>query len=71
MEFLRKAQELAAELTNEFDGEEIVFTAQVRRGDDWITLDLYRNSEAPHRIHAVLDFDTGGGVFLESPHTIH
>ena len=71
MEFMRKAQELAAELAREFHSDEMIFSAQMRRGDDWITLEIYRNSEDPHRLHAVMDFDTGGSVFLQSPQTIH
>jgi len=71
MEFMKQAQQLAAELTKEFNGEEIIFNAQVRRGDDWITLELYRNTEEPHRMHAVLDFDTGCSILLQTPQTIH
>jgi len=43
----------------------------MRRGEDWITLELYRNSEDPHRIHAVMDFNTGGNFLLQTPETLH
>jgi hypothetical protein len=71
MKFLTQAQQLAATLSQQFGCEEVIFNAQMRRGDDWITLELYRNSEEPHRLHAVMDFDTGGHFLLQSAHTIH
>ncbi|KXS47779.1 hypothetical protein [Marinobacter persicus] len=71
MEFMTKAQELAAELAREFGSEEMIFNAQMRRGDDWITLELYRNAEDPHRLHAVMDFDTGCNILLQTPKTVH
>jgi hypothetical protein len=71
MEFMRKAQELAAELSQQFGSEEMIFSAQMRRGDDWITLELYRNPDDPHRIHAVMDFDTGGNILFQAPQTVH
>jgi hypothetical protein len=71
MKFLTQAQQLAATLSQQFGCEEVIFNAQMRRGDDWITLELYRNSEEPHRLHAVMDFDTGGHLLLQTDHTIH
>ena len=47
MKFLTQAQQLAATLSQQFGCEEVIFNAQMRRGDDWITLELYRNSEDP------------------------
>ncbi len=71
MKFLTEAQRLAATLSQQFGCEEIIFNAQMRRGDDWITLELYRNSEEPDRLHAVMDFDTGAHFLLQTPRTLH
>ena len=56
MDFMRKTQNLAATLTKEFDCEEINLTVQMRRGEDWITLDLFQNSEEPNRFYATVDY---------------
>jgi len=71
MKFLTQAQQLAATLSQQFGCEEVIFNAQMRRGEDWITLELYRNSEDPHRIHAVMDFNTGGRFLQQTPETLH
>lgn len=71
MEFMKQAQQLAATLSKQFGCEEMNLTIQMRRGDDWITLDLYRNSEDPQRLHAVMDFDTGGHFLLQTDRTLH
>lgn len=71
MEFMTQAQKLAAALAEQFGCEEMVLNIQMRREDDWITLDLYRNSEEPHRFHAVMDFDTGGHFLLQTDRTLH
>jgi len=71
MDFMKQAQNLTAELADQFGSEEIIFNAQMRRGDDWITLELYRNEEDPQRLHAVMDFDTGGSILLQTARTIH
>ncbi|WP_417516487.1 hypothetical protein [Marinobacter sp.] len=46
-------------------------TVQMRRGDDWITADIYCNAGNPDRFYATMDFDTGGHVMLEAAQTIH
>ena len=71
MKFLTQAQQLAATLSQQFGCEEVIFNAQMRRGDDWITLELYQNSEDPHRLNAVMDFDTGGHFLLQTHNTPH
>lgn len=71
MKFLTQAQQLATTFSQQFGCEEVVFNAQMRRGDDWITLELYRNSEEPHRFHAVMDFDTGAHFLLQTSRTLH
>ncbi|MGO1463045.1 MAG: hypothetical protein ACTHYN_15340 [Marinobacter sp.] len=71
MKFMKQAQQLAAELSRQFGSDEIIFSAQMRQGDDWITLELYRNEEDPHRLHAVMDFDTGGNILLQTEKSPH
>lgn len=56
MDFMKKTQNLAATLTKEFNCEEINLTVQMRRGDDWITLDLFQNSEEPNKFYATVDY---------------
>lgn len=71
MEFMKQAQQLAAALSQQFGCEEMNLTVQMRRGDDWITVDMYRNAEDPGRLHATMDFDTGGHFLLQSSKTPH
>ncbi len=54
MDFMKKTQNLAATLTKEFNCEEINLTVQMRRGEDWITLDLFQNSEEPNKFYATV-----------------
>ncbi|MCK0164950.1 hypothetical protein [Marinobacter sp. S6332] len=66
MDFMKKTQNLAATLTKEFNCEEINLNVQMRRGEDWITLDLFQNSEEPNRFYATVDYSCSqqflGGV---------
>ncbi|MFL1404634.1 hypothetical protein ACJO2E_04715 [Marinobacter sp. M1N3S26] len=72
MEFMTQAQKLATALARQFGGcEEMHFTVQMRRGEDWITLDMYRNAEEPHRFYTTLDLDTGSHIQLDPSTTIH
>jgi hypothetical protein len=71
MDFMTQVQQLACALTLEFGSEEMHFNVQMRRGDDWITLDMYRNSEEPHRLHTTLDLQTGAHILLGPSTTTH
>lgn len=71
MEFVTHLEQLATALTRQFGCEEMNLTVQMRRGDGWITIDMYRNPENPGRFHATMDFDTGGHFQLETGETIH
>ena len=71
MEFVTHLEQLATALTRQFGCEEMNLTVQMRRGDDWITVDVYRNAENPDRFHATMDFDTGVPFLLETAQTIH
>ena len=71
MEFMTQAQQLASTLSRQFGCEEIHFTVQMRRGEDWITLDMYRNSEEPHRLHTTLNLQTGAHILLCPPTPTH
>ena len=70
MKFMKLAQQLAAELSKQFGSDETIFNPQMRRGDDWITLELYRNEEEPDRLHAIVNFDTCGNILLQTEKTL-
>lgn len=71
MDFMKKTQNLAATLTKEFNCEEINLTVQMRRGDDWITLDLFQNSEEPNKFYATLDYSASQQVQIGSGRILH
>lgn len=71
MEFVTHLEKLASALTRQFGCEEMNLTVQMRCGEDWISMDVYRNAENPERFHATMDFDTGGHFLLETAQTIH
>lgn len=59
MGFMTQAQQLANTLSRQFGFEEMHLIIQMRRGEDWITQGMYRNSEEPNRFHTTLSFNTG------------
>jgi len=71
MDFMKKTQNLAATLTKEFNCEEINLTVQMRRGEDWITLDLFQNSEEPNKFYATLDYSASQQVQIGSGRILH
>lgn len=71
MDFMKKTQNLAATLTKEFNCEEINLTVQMRRGEDWITLDLFQNSEEPNKFYATLDYSASPQFQLSSGKSVH
>ena len=71
MDFMKKTQNLAATLTKEFNCEEINLTVQMRRGDDWITLDLFQNSEEPYKFYATVDYSSSQHLQVGAGRTVH
>ncbi|SFR78421.1 hypothetical protein SAMN05216203_3027 [Marinobacter daqiaonensis] len=71
MDFMKKTQNLVATLTKEFNCEEINLTVQMRRGDDWITLDLFQNSEEPNKFYATVDYSSSQHLQVGAGRTVH
>ncbi|WP_431475247.1 hypothetical protein RVM24_08355 [Marinobacter sp. KM021] len=71
MDFMKKTQNLAATLTKEFNCEEINLTVQMRRGEDWITLDLFQNSEEPNKFYATVDHSSSQHLQVGADRTVH
>lgn len=71
MDFMKKTQNLAATLTKEFNCEEINLTVQMRRGEDWITLDLFQNSEEPNKFYATVDYSSSQQVQIGTGRILH
>lgn len=71
MDFMKKTQSLAATLTKEFNCEEINPTVQMRRGDDWITLDLFQNSEEPNKFYATVDYSSSQHLQVGAGRAVH
>ncbi|WP_288370854.1 hypothetical protein [uncultured Marinobacter sp.] len=71
MDFMEKTQNLAATLTKEFNCEEINLTVQMRRGEDWITLDLFQTSEEPNKFYATVDYSSSQHLQVGDGRTVH
>lgn len=71
MDFMKKTQNLAATLTKEFSCEEINLNVQMRRGEDWITLDLFQNSEEPNRFYATVDYSASQQIQISTDKILH
>jgi hypothetical protein len=71
MDFMKKTQNLAATLTKEFNCEEINLTIQMRRAEDWITLDLFQNSEEPNKFYATVDYSASQQPQISTDRTLH
>ncbi|KAE8543988.1 hypothetical protein [Marinobacter nauticus] len=71
MDFMKKTQNLAATLTKEFNCEEINLTVQMRRGEDWITLDLFQNSEEPNKFYATVDYSSSQHDAIGTGRVLH
>lgn len=59
MKSITEAKRLAAALASEFGGGDLHINVQMQRGESWINIDMYQNSDEPERLLATLDFDTG------------
>ncbi len=71
MDFMKMTQNLTATLTREFNCEEINLTVQMRRGEDWITLDLFQNSEEPNKFYATVDYSSSQHLQVGDGRTVH
>jgi hypothetical protein len=43
----------------------------MRWGEDWTTMEMYRNSEEPHRFYTTLNLDTGSQILVDPSTAIH
>ena len=71
MKSITQAKQLAAALASEFGAEDLHINVQMRRGENWVNLDMYQNSEEPERLLATLDFDTGSHILVDNAKTLH
>ncbi|MBL1271935.1 MAG: hypothetical protein COB25_005755 [Oceanospirillales bacterium] len=71
MDFMKKTQNLVAMLTKEFNCDEINVTVQMRREEDWITLDLFQNSEEPNKFYATVDYSSSQQFLGGESRTVH
>ena len=54
MKSITQAKQLAAALASEFGADDLHINVQMRRGENWVNLDMYQNSEEPERLLATL-----------------
>jgi hypothetical protein len=71
MKSIFEAKRLAAALAAEFGCGDLHINVQMERGEDWMNIDMYQNSEEPDRLLATLDFDTGSHLLMNSAKTLH
>ena len=71
MRSINQAKQLATALASEFGCEDLHINVQMRRGESWINMDMYQNSEEPERLLATLDFDTGSHILVDNAKTVH
>jgi hypothetical protein len=71
MKSMFEAKRLAAALAAEFGCGDLHINVQMERGEDWMNIDMYQNSEEPDRLLATLDFDTGSHLLMNSAKTLH
>ncbi len=71
MKSITEAKRLAAALATEFGCGDLHINVQMQRGEGWISIDMYQNSDEPERLLATLDFDTGSHLLLDSAKTLH
>jgi hypothetical protein len=71
MKSINQAKQLATALASEFGCGDLHINVQMQRGEDWISIDMYQNSEEPERLLATLDFNTGSHILVDSAKTLH
>ncbi|ERS86907.1 hypothetical protein Q672_13380 [Marinobacter sp. EVN1] len=71
MKSITEAKRLAAALSAEFGCGDLHINVQMHRGDSWISIDMYQNSDEPERLLATLDFDTGARLLVDESTTLH
>jgi len=71
MKSITEAKRLAAALSSEFGCGDLHINVQMHRGDRWIGIDMYQNSDEPERLLATLDFDTGARLLVDESTTLH
>jgi hypothetical protein len=71
MKSIFEAKRLAAAFAAEFGCGDLHINVQMERGEDWMNIDMYQNSEEPDRLLATLDFDTGSHLLMNSAKTLH
>lgn len=71
MKLIDQAQRLAAALTSEFGCEDLHINVQMRRGESWINMDVYQDTEKPEQMFATLDFNTGSHLLMDNVNPVH
>lgn len=71
MKSITEAKKLAAALSSEFGCGDLHINVQMHRGDRWISIDMYQNSDEPERLLATLDFDTGARLLVDESTRLH
>lgn len=71
MKSINEAQKLAAALVSEFGCEDMHINVQMRRGEGWISMDIYQNTEKPEEMFATIDVNTGSHLLVGRANPVH